>query len=1543
MNLFISILKHLLAYERKEKLFKGSIYMHNVFSWHNLRTYKESQSAAFEELCCQLAAHEPVPEGSLFRRKGVPDAGVECYWELVNQEMWAWQAKFFTFVPGDSQWTQMDNSVTTALIKHPTMVRYTVCLPLDRADPRLDNQKWFMDKWQDHVEKWKKQAHDLGMHTEFEYWGQHEIVERLSRDEHKGRYYFWFNREFFSTTWFDQRIKSAIANVGPRYTPELNVKLPIARLFDALGRTKEFYTQIKQLCPPIQNEFDRVLSSGSRNPAIDDLSSIQTSVTSLIQYLAEIDQGLMNIINWTEIYRRYQEIQQAIMKAEEKLASPTQQISKGESVQTKNKVRSPEDNRNLLYHLRKLEWGVGEVDEWCQNKESTLSNTPALLVSAEAGMGKTHLFCDVVQHRIRSGLPTVLLLGEHFNISEPWSQIIQQLGLNCSKEEFLGALEASAQTVGSRAIIFIDALNEGEGKRLWSHYLAGVLKDLVPYPWIGIAVSVRSSYEHIVIPERLHNELTSVIHHGFAEHEFDAMHSFFEYYRLESPSVPLLLPEFQNPLFLKLLCQSLKVRGQTQVPRGLMGFTSVFKFFLNAINEKLARPDSLDLDPKARFVQNAARVLAEKMAERGQTYLDRAEAVETINSLLPRQEYEKSLFRAMVSEGIITESNIYHDLDNWREIIHFSYERFGDHLIADVLLTKHLNTTNLDTVFQPGQPLYQFVKEKNDIWINQGLIEALCIQLPERFGKEFIKFVPHCRKWGGFRHAFIESLVWRHPNTFSADTMTYLNEDILRDGDSFDQFWQAILTVATVPSHPLNAKFLHNHLMSFTMPDRDAWWSIFLHKQHGGRGGVDRLVKWAWSPSQKRHIDDEAIHLCSIALSWFLTTPNRFLRDKSTKALVTLLTPRFHILQQLLKEFQSVNDLYILERLYAVAYGCAMRASQSPSLDGLALDVYELIFKNGTPIPHITLRDYARGVIELALCRNPNLPVDVVKIRPPYHSEWLKDIPTMEEVKKYGEYREGMPQEEFSRTAIYSSIMEYGDFGRYIIGTNFGSSEWLSRKINESRSLSAWEKIQAFIASLTPRQQQKWKELEETRNYLKIISQIQTCLKENSQESELPENEDQQKVEAANRAFRRTLGKAKAKIYEEVVIPYQSNPLRPRSEDGFDLSLVQRWVLKRVFELGWTVERFGKFDREVNAYHDYGRSEKKPERIGKKYQWLAYREFLARLSDNFALRDEVDSTLCRNYDGLWQISRGRDIDPSVLIEETKMETWLEHHTNTWWFPVTYDGWNQEADFQKWEEKIDDVPDVQKLIEIIKPEEHRNWLLLEGSYNWDEPVPPAKDPYQTPRRQLWVHIRSYFVHQEHVLELYKWAQEQNFGGEWMPESRSLLYVFLGEYFWSPAYLYHSIPYYSNPEWTEDRLDRLPHPVMITTEQYSWETSYDCSINKSIFIHLPCKWLADGMMLQWNGTEGQFVDTQGDLILHDPSVSTKGPGVLLIQREPFVTFLKKNKLCVLWTVYGEKQCHGNEHRIGLNPGRLVVNGAYMLNEGIVKGQCNAEWLR
>lgn len=1499
--------------------------------WSDLRLFNSSQQAAFEELCCQLAAAETVPCGSVFIRKGAPDAGVECYWKLPDGSEWGWQAKFFQSPPKNGQWEQINKSVKKAIEKHPLLRRYVVCLPIDRQDPRVDDQEWLMDKWNKHVKAWENMAAERKMAVVFEYWGTHELFIRLSREEHRGRYYFWFKRDLFSLEWFQTRIKEAIANVGPRYSPELDVQLPVSQLFQGLGRTPDFFKRVKGL----QKKIKEALSRSENKNLLDKLQKFNDILDHLWKLLDTRNLDIIEHIDWDGIG----EATHAAMEISSDCAQTLSSLA--ESLEKEPDAKKGWDEimrlKGLALDYRRLYRKLQNIHEYAASDEARLSNLPALLLVAEAGRGKTHLFCDVAQNRIQAGMPTVLLVGGQFNLNEPWSQMTGLLGLSCTREEFLGALEAVAQAHKARTLILIDALNEGQGKTLWKKHLAGILLAVSRSPWLGIAISVRTSYEDVIVPDDLvPSRLIRAEHYGFADHEYKATKTFFAHYGIQMPGIPLLVPEFQNPLFLKIFCQGLKNNGLSSIPPGLQGITATFKFFIDSVNKKLSGPEYLNFNPKLDIVWRAVEGLAAQLAGQGKNWLTIEEAQGIINQVLPRDGYENSLFRHLLSEGVIAENRFYIGDNQWDEGVHFAYERFTDHLVAKHLLDAHLDENDPASSFIPGKSLAKYVQDAHSCAMYRGLIEAFAVQLPERAGKELIEIVPSIRGFRAVIEAFIDSVIWRCPQSISIDVaVEYINAYVIRDLNLHAGLLNALLTVAVNPDHPLNADFLHRNLLRLELAERDAWWSIFLHRQYGDHGAVDRLVDWAWSPDDKSHIKDRSIRLCGIALTWFLTTSNRFLRDRATKALVQMFTDRINVLRTVIQSFTGVNDPYVYERLMAVAYGCAMRSEDDEATGDLANDIYNWVFRDGRPPVHILLRDYARGVIEVALHRKIVLNIDLSMVRPPYGSTFPENIPTEEELKtKYDTFESAKRDIDYAQSEIWHSVMGQGDFALYIIGANSGLFKWSSQRLGEPLKPTRKELYEAFIATLTTKQKGA---VEKYRQIRDIVASYRRRDQAGRKEYFEVEFTDEQLDEALREAVelpQKRLGKKKYAQLSGEIMRYIDNP--HEDEFRFDLSLAQRWILQRVFELGWTVERFGYFDRNINYMNM--RSAHKPERIGKKYQWIAYHEFLARVADNFEFRgDRWKVPKEENFDGPWQDMFIRDIDPSWVLPKTQETSSWGGFNPTWWAPVEV-AWNNDLTDREWIRETGGLPAVYPLVEVINPQNNSHWLTLEGFYRWDNKH-GVEDDSRYPHRDIVYSVQSYVVKQSDADELYEWMKTQwRARGFDLPKSYPLHRVFFGEYFLAPAFLYHDVPYYHHGGWVGGKdEDKIPKSVLLTTDQYSQEDSgIDCSIDESVRVYLPCKWIADGMGLRWKGKEGHFYDVTGNLVAFDPSVNSAGPGALLINRNLFLKYLNENGYDVLWVITGEKLVITGDSPGDDWPGRLSIVGVFRIKNGKICGE-------
>ena len=220
-------------------------------------------------------------------------------------------------------------------------------------------------------------------------------------------------------------------------------------------------------------------------------------------------------------------------------------------------------------------------------------------------------------------------------------------------------------------------------------------------------------------------------HRGFEEHEYEAANRFFTHFGIE-PSVPLLYPEFTSPQFLMLFCKGIRNKGLSRVPAGLHGISSIFEFYLDSLNDKLAHPDHLNFDAKERIVQNATDKITKVMAEKGLRWLPFKVAKKHIDAFLPGREYETSLSRHLIGEGVFAEDLFPVDGQQKLErVIRFSYERFADHRIAKLMLDKHLNKEASGCIIQTNETIGAILSDDGALWRNQGLIEALCIQLPE--------------------------------------------------------------------------------------------------------------------------------------------------------------------------------------------------------------------------------------------------------------------------------------------------------------------------------------------------------------------------------------------------------------------------------------------------------------------------------------------------------------------------------------------------------------------------------------------------------------------------------------------------------------------------------------------------------------------------------------------------------------------------------------------------------------------------------------------
>ncbi|HEX7869596.1 MAG TPA: hypothetical protein VF455_05720 [Chryseobacterium sp.] len=385
-------------------------------------------------------------------------------------------------------------------------------------------------------------------------------------------------------------------------------------------------------------------------------------------------------------------------------------------------------------------------------------------------------------------------------------------------------------------------------------------------------------------------------------------------------------------------------------------------------------------------------------------------------------EKDKSKADILLDEGLV----INRDIRSETEYISFTYDVLAGYMIAENLITNNADLSFFKSkkfigqVFLPGgqHPLFEDV------------IAALCLLLPQLKNTTFHQLLRS--DWlvkladskiynylPGFIKTRITNLVDFLDFVFdkSFQSLFVLPGQLVKTSDNvlvakvfmiddnkeiiFDLSFKTMGDV----NHPLNANFLSMLLAKLKMNERDVTWSEYVRKKsHQLEQFISEFENQCRNNSPESDIMLRKQKLVSKIIVWFLTSTDRALRDKVTRALYFYGRKFPEEFIALVKESLGYNDPYIWERTLAASYGIAMAQYNCKSGEDFRINllprfcqsIYELIFAENAPFgtTHILARDYARRLIELGLIHHPTLlnTEQQQNIRPPYTFGGIREL-----------------------------------------------------------------------------------------------------------------------------------------------------------------------------------------------------------------------------------------------------------------------------------------------------------------------------------------------------------------------------------------------------------------------------------------------------------------------------------------------------------------------------------------------------------------------
>lgn len=664
------------------------------------------------------------------------------------------------------------------------------------------------------------------------------------------------------------------------------------------------------------------------------------------------------------------------------------------------------------YLYTKIHSEINKLRERAENPWIQSISGQTFIIHGKGGCGKTHLLAKLAEARIAADLPTVLFLGKLITDTEdPLTQILKILDIHCTKEIFLRSLDEYGRKHG-RVLLIIDGINEGKGLSLWRPHLLSFINEFKPYDNISLIVSVRVNSNSNWFTSFIRDEkFPSYRHDGFEQNMVGAIEYMFHSFRVPLPSWPLYQREFTNPLLLTLYCRS--HTGEKNPPK-FESRLEIIQDYKKKFNERLS--EKFGYSSKTPVLQLALASMGNSIANlEGKWFLGREEIVKLFSKIRGIPKDIGLFIDALVDEGLLNEYE-----SSGKSLYSFGYDTIGAYITGETLA----KDASYDKLINNSE----------------SVLEALTDLIPQYRQKEFFELASEDPDMSGYLfELFLNGLPSR--KNLTSGGIEYLQR--LIDEQKYYDIFSVAINNSFRADLPISIKLLDSILSPLTMVQRDEIWTQVISDYGDFSESLLQLSQWGWSasPSVLTSVRQESLRNLVHLLAWTLSSTYIELRDKASRALINILKINRELLIDLINHFGGINDPYITERVYAVAFGCCTGNATIDYVKPVAQLVYDIIFRNDNVPEHILIRDYAKCIIDYSVHLDCRIDFTPELVSPPYCLKKKNLYVETKEIIKYKlPYSEGMDKQMVisqnnileSMCTEHSSRGMYGDFGRYV-------------------------------------------------------------------------------------------------------------------------------------------------------------------------------------------------------------------------------------------------------------------------------------------------------------------------------------------------------------------------------------------------------------------------------------------------------------------------------------------------------------------------------
>lgn len=823
----------------------------------------------------------------------------------------------------------------------------------------------------------------------------------------------------FSLKSLTEKVEQVISMVGPRYSKELNVKTGTYSNLSFMLKKDGIAERLQNISSQIKDCTKKLLAFDSYNRDEENLvlTDSRKRIIAIARQLQTdsivLDSDSCDESELTQILKNLKECEQDLTKIFE-VEKKRFEEKNGVGTYDNKSWRGFMASYMCIFptqYLDELKDVISTLPLIARLFDISLINNAgsrAILITGKGGIGKTHLLCDIVHDFVDKGIPAVLLLGDMFKGKDTADNvIINWFQKGETIENFFAWLNEYGNQNNVYVPICIDAINEVDDTSYWNSNLPLIIAKAKAYSNIKIIVSCRSIYLEEYLDEEKIREMLQVPHSGFNEMEVEALGSFCKYYGVNINYDTTYIPEFMNPLFLKMLCEiAIEKEDKTVVVEDIQ---TLMEEFFDVKNKIISKNYSEYFSVKDKVVSLALKAVTQFMSDNDRYSMNWFELRTVIAKVLDEfgiKEKTAGFIKLLISENLLREA------DEKGTEIAFAYQKFYEYLYAQ----KYANIE--------AEIIVEAVEDKK---ITLGTLEMIQILFMRNTKEEFISRIDD-KIHGEVVETFMSGLYWRNVHEINEKTIAEL-EKLLSSSNESDirRVILGLIAVSTKNGCAINAYYIHKKLSNMASYRRDLILSLFLLKQYDQVKIISDTCERAIALKHPTFAED-SILLWKIILCWGTGSNDIKLRDKASKGLVNLF--RLYPLDMLtvINMFKDIDDDYIHERIWQAVYSSLVILAEQAYIMPILEYIKNSIISGGVWPQNVLIRDYLRNIFEYAYYKEWCTEKEVILVRPPYKSKMHKvnNEFSLQFKKNFPRLFWNCQESDFAIYTIPSEVQNYG-------------------------------------------------------------------------------------------------------------------------------------------------------------------------------------------------------------------------------------------------------------------------------------------------------------------------------------------------------------------------------------------------------------------------------------------------------------------------------------------------------------------------------------